>query len=335
MDHMHALLHAVSGFFSLLNGFAETLSAQFTRLACGASSLGGFSLAACVVTSLVLALGCGCWVVVAGRYAAARNDRLTEKLRETQSAVRLRDALIRSLPEAVLVLSQGSRPLLSYRGGSRLLEHCLAGPDAKVLAAAIDSLLTRGLAFSLTIRTIAIRVISVRGRETGGGRALFFTVHDDAEDDVVNAVSGSATAIEVGSAGAAPIRPEYVRHEALPTVAGSEGPDDGMVIIGADGRLCQHNAAFAAQWSFDKGELEGSPHLNRLAALCVARKGHDATWEVVASAVASDRPEQHNAWGVLPCTGGRVLAISASRRTDGSTMIKFHEANASPLARAA
>ena len=332
---MHNFGHMIFGFLFALDWLAESLSVKFANLACSASSFGGFAFAASIVTSITLVLGCGSWVMATGRRATVLKERLTAALRESEAAVRLRDSLMCSLPDSVVVLSAGNGQLLSYADGSRLLEHCLAGPDAKALAAAIDSLLTRGVAFSLTARTIAICAVAVWGRRVGNSHALFLRHRETADNQAVDPESTLSVAAENN---ATPVSP--IMAESAPFTAPAAAPDavesgDGVIVIGSDGRLWQHNAAFSAQWLLDEEELRGSPHLEQISALCSARKGRDATWQVVASAIASEIPEQHNEWGVLPCTDGRVMAISASRKSDGSTLIRFHEASEPTLAEAA
>jgi PAS domain-containing protein len=313
------------GTLSLMNRLAEALSSAFASLVCSGSPLGAFALAACVVASVALAFACGFWVMAVGRRAAVLKEHLTTALRETEAAVRFRDDLVRSLPEAVVVLSSGNNALLNYGGASELLEHCLAGPDAKVLAAAIDALLTRCVGFSLTARTIAICAVSVRGLQVGNSRALFLRYQDAAKGDTLRAETNTLAAVANKEPPEAHTVPEKAAPVAFPVIPESAGPDEGIIVIDMDGRLKQHNAAFAAQWSFDEAELQGSPHLEQIAALCSARKGRDATWEIVASAIAAEKPEQHDEWSMLPCAEGRIVAISASRRSDGGTLIKFRD----------
>lgn len=175
---MHSLLNAVVALFAPLNASADALSAQFTKLAC--SPHGVLAMAAIVVASVALGVACGCWALVTRRRASAQCEYLKAALRQSHLALRFRDTLIHSFPEAVVVLPAKNRELASYHGGKQLLQHCLAGPDAKVFAAAIDALLMQGSTFSLTARTNSTGAISVRGRPIGGHTVVFLKPDDAA-----------------------------------------------------------------------------------------------------------------------------------------------------------
>ena len=72
------------------------------------------------------------------------------------------------------MLPSGGNPPLSFKKGSQLLLHCLSGPDAPRLAAAIDRLLNGRTEFRCSARTISLREIWVRGKVIGGNGVLYF-----------------------------------------------------------------------------------------------------------------------------------------------------------------
>ncbi len=188
---MHSLLDAVAIFFSPLNASANALYAHFTKMAC--SPNGVFAMAGIVVASVALAVFCACWTLVAGRRASAQRDNLKFALHRSHLALRLRDTLIHSFPEAVVVLPANGRDMLRYHGGQRLLQFCLAGPDAKKFAAAIDALLMRGSTFSLMTRTSATHAISVSGQLIGDHAVVFLRQGGAETKDISGTISRCAS----------------------------------------------------------------------------------------------------------------------------------------------
>lgn len=101
--------------------------------------------------------------------------------------------------------------------------------------------------------------------------------------------------------------------------------DDGVAIIGPDGRIKIYNNAFAQLWHLMDAELANQPHIKRIAELCATRIGRDQTWEIVAAGVAAAQPERLNDWGKVGRSDGRAISLSLSRLPDGSTMATFSD----------
>lgn len=101
--------------------------------------------------------------------------------------------------------------------------------------------------------------------------------------------------------------------------------DDGVAIIGPDGRIKTYNNAFAQLWHLMDSELATQPHIKRIAELCATRIGRDQTWEIVASGIAAARPERLNDWGKIGRSDGRAISLSLSRLPDGSTLATFSD----------
>lgn len=99
--------------------------------------------------------------------------------------------------------------------------------------------------------------------------------------------------------------------------------DDGLAVIGPDGRIKTYNAAFARLWHLTDKELSSRPHIRQVAEYCAARIGRDQTWEVVASGVAAAEPERLNDWGKIGRADGRAISLSLSRLPDGGTLATF------------
>lgn len=99
--------------------------------------------------------------------------------------------------------------------------------------------------------------------------------------------------------------------------------EDGVAIIGPDGRVGLHNRAFARLWHLGEDELAAHPHIREVAELCAARIGRDHTWEIVASGVAAAEPERLNDWGKIGRADGRAISLTLARLPDGGTLATF------------
>ncbi len=304
-----------------LRDFAQYLATGFAHIA--GSGVGLFAIASAIVASLVLASFCGSWALVERYRTAVRIERMWKALRHTQTTLHFRNALIHSLPEAVVVMPTRNRKMLTFQDGKNLLEHCLAGPDAARLAAAIDRLLTRGEIFALEARTIAMRRIAVRGRPVGDSATLFLRAEGPALVQLVG--PGKARPPESATAPAKlalAVTNKMARHDF----------DRARIVFDAQGRLKQYNQALASHWSLTEDDLRGEPHLRELAATCVARTGRDAIWDIIESALASTEPERHGDWGVQAGADGRRVRLAFSRQQDGETTVVFSEGTRQPVA---
>jgi PAS domain-containing protein len=290
---MHALLSPFVAIFSALKSFCSTLSAQFDQLV--GHSLGTFGIAAVVVTSLVLAVACATWAIAERARRSTYRERVQAVLRRAQVARRFRDSILDSLPETVVVLRSRARQPLSFGGGSRLLQHCLDGPDATPLATAIDDLLRHASGFSLSVRMSGLRQVFVRGLRIGTGAALFLRAQ-----------------------------------ERVAAKAPAQASRDGEIVIGVDGRLQRHNQAFARQWSLSDDELRGAPLWAEIVERCIARNGRDTIWDIVSYAASTAAPERLNDWGTVIRGSGTRISVSAVRLNDGATRVTFAEAALPP-----
>src|SRR5258706_5379853 len=175
---MHSIAETLGWILAPLTAAASWVSSCY-KLACGLPPIGFYAIAATVVASLVVAIGCSAWAIGERSRALRQRQDLLARLRRSHVALRFRDALIGALPEAVIILRAKGGTSLSYRGAGRLLQNCLAGPDGALLARAINELLDDGKQFSLVVRTIGIRDIVVRGQPVGDSAGVFL-VHAEA-----------------------------------------------------------------------------------------------------------------------------------------------------------
>jgi PAS domain-containing protein len=331
---MHAIMETGASIMAPLVAAASWISACF-QLACRLPPIGFYTMATIVVASLALAIGCSAWAVIERTRSLQQRHDLLACLRRTRVALRFRDALIGSLPEGVVILRAGGGTSLSFRGAGRLLQSCLAGPEGASLARAINELVDGGKSFSLSVRTIGIRDVTVRGRRVGDSAAVFLV------DDEAGAARQFAPDREVRESAARVREGESIltrsrSMRATAQILSSPGPgtgvhsafdalSEGAVIVGPDGRLERHNAAFARQWSFRDDELRGRPRLTTIAARSSERLGADAIWDVVASGSAAADPARHGDWGPLVRGDGRPVSLAMSRLPDGGTMVIFQD----------
>lgn len=168
---MHTLFVLITTIFIALKSLCAMLNSQFEQLT--GHPFGMFGIAAAVVTSLVLAVGCSVWAIIERARRGNYRERVQAVLRRSQIARHFRDSILESLPESVVVLRSRSQQALSYGGGSALLRQCLNGPDAIPLAVAINDLLKSASGFSLSVRISRKQQIFVRGCRIGHGAALF------------------------------------------------------------------------------------------------------------------------------------------------------------------
>jgi signal transduction histidine kinase len=103
--------------------------------------------------------------------------RLRRELREigafTRSAVGARDALIAASRDALVAWGGDESLPRSYGAADRIVESCLAGPDAPQLAEALDGLSDRGAPFLLSIHDERERPVTLRGRAVGAMAAIW------------------------------------------------------------------------------------------------------------------------------------------------------------------
>jgi PAS domain-containing protein len=100
---------------------------------------------------------------------------------------------------------------------------------------------------------------------------------------------------------------------------------EAVAVFGPDNRLKTYNVAFARQWLLADDDLEGEPHMNRIADLSTARIGCDQFWEMVRSGAAASEPERGNEWGFVTRADGKELWLALARLPDGSTLLTVRE----------
>ncbi len=143
-----------------------------------------FTVAAFAVTTGMIGLVCAVWAVrahlqlVAVRLATAREHASAD------TAIRLRDAVIGNGRHSVLLLGADLKSPISYGKGSALLEAALAGRSAATLASALESLLSDGTPFALSVPAAGEKMINVRAMPVGGRAVVFLEEYDSVDTGV-------------------------------------------------------------------------------------------------------------------------------------------------------
>lgn len=89
----------------------------------------------------------------------------------SETAIRLRDALLTSGTEVIMTLGDGAGVV--HHKASALLQAGMEGADAKRLAGMLDGLLKKGKPFQLSARDAAVGTIAIRGAVIEGSAVLF------------------------------------------------------------------------------------------------------------------------------------------------------------------
>jgi signal transduction histidine kinase len=104
---------------------------------------------------------------------------------------------------------------------------------------------------------------------------------------------------------------------------------EGVAVFGTDGRLKLSNAAFGTLWRLQPAELDGKPHIDRVAALC-GRLAPDAEpWNELRMAVAGLHDQRTGIEQRLTCRDGSIIECTAAPLPDGATLLTFTDTTAS------
>jgi len=173
---MHALVEILFNAFMTLEAWTATFGDLIDHMMRSLQS--GLVLATILVTSvLVFGLGCA-WALFERLRASAAHYRMSGSLARAQSEIRFREAMILACPQAVVVMGADMPTPLSYRGGSALLQECLAGADSAALTNMVDALLEGGTVFEVRVRTERHPSVIVQGSVVGSRAAVFLRTEE-------------------------------------------------------------------------------------------------------------------------------------------------------------
>ena len=98
--------------------------------------------------------------------------------------------------------------------------------------------------------------------------------------------------------------------------------EEGIALLGSDGRMKLFNPAFARFWYFDPGFLESEPHIEDLAAHGRRVVADTAAWDEVRFGVTRLDVERKPVSGKINATD-RILQFTAVPLPDGNTLLTF------------
>lgn len=98
--------------------------------------------------------------------------------------------------------------------------------------------------------------------------------------------------------------------------------EEGIALLGSDGRMKLFNPAFARFWNFDPGFLESEPHIEDLAAHGRRVVADTAAWDEVRFGVTRLDVERKPVSGKINATD-RILQFTAVPLPDGNTLLTF------------
>src|ERR1700744_5118750 len=84
---------------------------------------------------------------------------------------------------------------------------------------------------------------------------------------------------------------------------------EAVAVFGTDGRMKLHNAAFARIWELDERELDGEPHIARVADICIGRFGEEDVWRKLVNAVSAGSSRQRD-WGEIERRNRTIVSVS-------------------------
>lgn len=132
-----------------------------------------------VIAISAILMGLAMSVLAAWLYTRLINQRrlANAELRQADSQIAFRDALLATSSDSAVVLSSEKRQLASADGANALLLTAMNGPDSKRVATALGALTREGQSFELVARGAETgEVIAIRGR-TVAGRAVAYAKH--------------------------------------------------------------------------------------------------------------------------------------------------------------
>jgi signal transduction histidine kinase len=104
---------------------------------------------------------------------------------------------------------------------------------------------------------------------------------------------------------------------------------EGVAVFGSDGRLKLFNLAFATLWALNPVDLDGQPHIDRVAQLCTPLFADEESWAALCGAVAGLPDLRVGFDRRLSRRDGSVLDCAAAPLPDGATLLTFIDTTAS------
>lgn len=129
--------------------------------------------------AVALAIACALWAFAQQRVAWRARWLLRTAEARARSFTESRDALVAAGRESLLAWGRDGSALRAYGDAERLLDSCLAGPDATSVAEALDALSDHGTGFGFTVTNSDGDRIALRGRAVGAMAAVWLEKRED------------------------------------------------------------------------------------------------------------------------------------------------------------
>jgi PAS domain-containing protein len=130
-------------------------------------------LGAVTTGAVALAIAAGLWALAEQNISSRLRRALRHAGARMRAAVGERDALLSAGREGLIVWGRDNAGPLSFGNAERMLDSCLAGPDATLISEALDGLSERGAGFALSAHDKDMHPIALRGRAVGGMAAVW------------------------------------------------------------------------------------------------------------------------------------------------------------------
>lgn len=104
---------------------------------------------------------------------------------------------------------------------------------------------------------------------------------------------------------------------------------EGVAVFGMDGRLKLSNAAFSRLWRLEAGDLDGKPHVDKVAAFCTRLSPDPEPWNALRTAVTGLHDRRMGSELRLVCRDGSIFDCTTAPLPDGATLLTFTDITAS------
>ena len=104
---------------------------------------------------------------------------------------------------------------------------------------------------------------------------------------------------------------------------------EGVAVFGTDGRLKLSNAAFGLLWRLAPEEIDGKPHIDKVATLCGRLAPESGPWDLLRENVSGLHDHRHGIELRIPRRDGSIVDCTTAPLPDGATLITFTDTTAS------
>lgn len=111
--------------------------------------------------------------------------------------------------------------------------------------------------------------------------------------------------------------------------------DEGVAVFGTHGRLELHNSAFEKIWRLSPSQLDGSPHINEVIALCKDLFDTEPVWRTIRGRVTGGEEARTAHKDEMRLNDGSLLHFEVQPLRSGQTLVTFLDQTAQDKVRRA